>query len=229
MSKKERKIQDYDRVYAFLRHYVDFCLRLAYRKIRYVGLEKVPSDGAVIYAPNHTNALMDALVILSMDRKQKVFVARADIFKNPKVAKILRFLKIMPIMRIRDGMDEVRKNTEIIHKSVDVLLDKVPFCILPEGRHQAKHSLLPLSKGIFRIALEAEEIMDGRLPLYIVPVGLEYGNFFRYRSTVLVQIGEPINVSSQGARLAFPARGDEPDEGRPLRAHEGSHPLHPRR
>ena len=102
----------------------------------------------------------------------------------------------MPIMRIRDGMDEVRKNTEIIHKSVDVLLDKVPFCILPEGRHQAKHSLLPLSKGIFRIALEAEELMNGRLPLYIVPVGLEYGNFFRFRSTVLVQIGEPINVSA---------------------------------
>ena len=196
MSKKEnRKIQDFDGLYAFLRHYVDFMLRMAYRRIKYVGLEKVPADGAVIYAPNHTNALMDALVILAMDRKQKVFVARADIFRNPKVAKILRFLKIMPIMRIRDGMDEVRKNTEIIHKSVDVLLDKVPFCILPEGRHQAKHSLLPLSKGIFRIALEAEELMDGRLPLYIVPVGLEYGNFFRFRSTVLVQIGDPINVS----------------------------------
>ena len=199
MSKKEnRKIQDFDGLYAFLRHYVDFMLRMAYRRIKYVGLEKVPADGAVIYAPNHTNALMDALVILAMDRKQKVFVARADIFRNPKVAKILTFLKIMPIMRIRDGMDEVRKNTEIIHKSVDVLLDKVdkvPFCILPEGRHQAKHSLLPLSKGIFRIALEAEELMDGRLPLYIVPVGLEYGNFFRFRSTVLVQIGDPINVS----------------------------------
>ena len=162
MSKKEnRKIQDFDGLYAFLRHYVDFMLRMAYRRIKYVGLEKVPADGAVIYAPNHTNALMDALVILAMDRKQKVFVARADIFRNPKVAKILRFLKIMPIMRIRDGMDEVRKNTEIIHKSVDVLLDKV----------------------------------DGRLPLYIVPVGLEYGNFFRFRSTVLVQIGDPINVS----------------------------------
>lgn len=203
MSKKgNRKIQDFNGLYAFLRHYVDFSLRMAYRKIKYVGLEKVPADGAVIYAPNHTNALMDALVILAMDSKQKVFVARADIFKNPKVAKILRFLKIMPIMRIRDGMDEVRKNTEIIHKSVDVLMDKVPFCILPEGRHQAKHSLLPLSKGIFRIAIEAEELMDGRLPLYIVPVGLEYGNFFRFRSTVLVQIGDPINVSEYLRRHA---------------------------
>lgn len=196
MSKnKNRKIQDFNGLYAFLRHYVDFSLKMAYRKIKYVGLEKIPADGAVIYAPNHTNALMDALVILAMDSKQKVFVARADIFRNPKVAKILRFLKIMPIMRIRDGMDEVRKNTEIIHKSVDVLMDKVPFCILPEGRHQAKHSLLPLSKGIFRIAIEAEELIDGRMPLYIVPVGLEYGNFFRFRSTVLVQIGNPINIS----------------------------------
>ena len=197
MSKKEnRKIQDFDGLYAFLRHYVDFMLRMAYRRIKYVGLEKVPADGAVIYAPNHTNALMDALVILAMDRKQKVFVARADIFRNPKVAKILRFLKIMPIMRIRDGMDEVRKNTEIIHKSVDVLMDKVPFCILPEGRHQAKHSLLPLSKGIFRIALEAEELKNGRLPLYIVTVGLAYGNFLRFRSSVLLQTGEPINVNA---------------------------------
>ena len=196
MSKREPKIQDQNKTYAFLRHYVDFSLKLAYRKIKYVGLERVPKDGAVIYAPNHTNALMDALVILAMDHKQKVFVARADIFKNPKVAKILHFCKIMPIMRIRDGMNEVRKNTETIHKSVDVLLDKVPFCILPEGRHQAKHSLLPISKGIFRIALEAEELMNGKLPLYIVPVGLEYGNFFRFRSTVLVQIGEPINVSA---------------------------------
>ena len=193
--KKERKIQDYDRTYAFLRHYVDICLHLAYRKIKYIGKERIPKDGAVIFAPNHTNALMDALVILAMDRRQKVFVARADIFRNPKIARILHFFKIMPIMRIRDGMEEVRKNTEIIHKSVDVLMDKVPFCILPEGRHQAKHSLLPLSKGIFRIALEAESLMNNQMPLYILPVGLEYGNFFRFRSTVLVQIGEPINVS----------------------------------
>jgi hypothetical protein len=32
------------------------------------------------------------------------------------------------------------------------------------------------------------------VPLYIVPVGIRYGNFIRFRSTVRVQIGEPINV-----------------------------------
>lgn len=188
------KIQDRDGLYAFFRYYVDFSLRLAYREIKYIGKEKIPTDGAVIYAPNHTNALMDALVILALDKKQKVFVARADIFKNRKVARILAFLKIMPIMRIRDGMEEVRKNNETIEKSVDVLKDRVPFCILPEGTHRAKHSLLPLSKGIFRIAISAMEIMPDHMPLYIVPMGLEYGNYFRFRSSALIQVGDPINV-----------------------------------
>ena len=190
---KERKIQDYDWLYSFLRHYVDFVLKLSYRNIRYVGRERIPQDGAVIYAPNHTNALMDAMVILAMDRKAKVFVARADIFKNRRLAKIFAFLKILPIMRMRDGIDEVKKNNETIEKAVDVLRDKVPFCIFPEGTHQAKYSSLPLSKGIFRIAQQAQELMPD-MPLYIVPVGLRYGSFFRFRSTVRVQIGEPIHV-----------------------------------
>ena len=190
---KKRKIQDYDPIYAFLRHYVDLVLKLSYRNIKYVGRERLPKDGAVIFAPNHTNALMDAMVILAMDHRPKVYVARADIFRNPRIAKILKFLKIMPIMRMRDGIDEVRKNNETIERAVDVLRDKVPFCIFPEGTHQAKYSSLPLSKGIFRIAFQAQELMPD-MPLYIVPVGLRYGNFFRFRSTARVQVGEPINV-----------------------------------
>ena len=190
---KVKKIQDFNLAYAILRYYVDITLKLSYRNIRYVGRENIPQDGAVIYAPNHTNALMDALVILAMDRRAKVFVARADIFKNPILAKIFAFLKIMPIMRMRDGLDEVRRNNETIEKAVDVLRDKVPFCIFPEGQHQAKYSSLPLSKGIFRIAFQAQEMMPD-VPLYIVPVGIRYGNFFRFRSTVSVHVVEPINV-----------------------------------
>lgn len=190
---REKKIQDYDLAYDILRYYVDCVLKLSYRNVHYVGRERIPQDGAIIYAPNHTNALMDALVILAMDRRAKVFVARADIFHKPILAKIFKFLKIMPIMRIRDGFDEVKKNQETIEKAVDVLHDKVPFCIFPEGQHQAKYSSLPLSKGIFRIAFQAQELMPD-MPLYIVPVGLRYGSFFRFRSTVRVQIGEPINV-----------------------------------
>lgn len=190
---KQKKIQDYDALYSFLFHYVKLAFKLSYRNVRYVGLDKIPQDGAVIFAPNHTGALMDALVVLFMDNDPKVFVARADIFRNPKLAKILTWCKMMPIMRMRDGYDEVKKNQEIFERSVDVLKDKMPFCIFPEGTHQAKYSSLPLSKGVFRIAFQAQDMMPD-MPLYIVPVGIRYGSFFRFRSTVRVQIGDPINV-----------------------------------
>lgn len=190
---KKKKIQDYDRAYDLLRYFVDFVVKISYSDILYVDKENIPNDGAIMFAPNHCNTLMDALVILSIDHNPKVFVARADIFKNPILARIFSFLKIMPIMRHRDGFSAVKKNYEIIGKSVDVLMDKIPFCIFPEGTHQAKYSLLPLSKGILRIALQTHEHMPD-FPLYIVPVGITYGNFFRYRSTLRMQFGKPINV-----------------------------------
>ena len=190
---KQKRVQDNNIAYNILRRYVDFVLKLSYRNIKYVGLERIPKDGAVIFAPNHTGALMDALVILAMDRRPKVFVARADMFKNPTLAKFLSFCKIMPIMRMRDGIDEVKKNNETIERAVEVLRDKVPFCIFPEGTHQTKYSTLPLAKGIFRIAMQAHELMPDT-PLYIIPVGIRYGSFFRFRSSARVQIGEPINI-----------------------------------
>ncbi len=192
-KKKIKKIQDYDSKYNLLFEYVRFTLKYSYKSIVHVGKENIPNDGAIIFAPNHTNTLMDALVALNIDRRPKVFVARADIFRNRKLAKALTFLKMMPIMRQRDGFNAVKKNQEIIDKSVDVLMDRIPFCIFPEGTHQAKYSLLPISKGIFRIAFQAHEQMPD-VPLYIVPVGLRYGNLFRFRSTIHLQIGKPINV-----------------------------------
>lgn len=194
MSKNRiKKIQDYDSMYSTLFHYVRFSVKQSYRSILQVGEENIPKDGAIIFAPNHTNTLMDALVVLTYNCQPKVFVARADIFRNRKLAQIFTFLKIMPIMRQRDGISAVKKNQETIDKAVDVLKDRIPFCIFPEGTHQAKYSSLPLSKGIFRIAYQAHDLMPD-VPLYIVPVGIKYGDFFRFRSTIRMEFGKPINV-----------------------------------
>ena len=190
---RRKKLQDNDRRYNFLLKLVNVAIRNSYRSLKYIGTERIPKDAAVIFAPNHTGTLMDALVILAMNNKPKVFIARADIFRNPTLAKLLTFFKMMPIMRMRDGIEEVKKNNKTIETAADVLKDKVPLCIFPEGTHQAKYSMLPLSKGIFRIALQAKELL-GDKPLYIVPVGIRYGNFYRFRSSARVQFGNPINV-----------------------------------
>jgi len=176
--------------YSFFRHWVDWCTKRSFSDLKVEG--SLPDDGrAVIIAPNHCNTLMDALVVLQSRRKPTVFGARADIFKNPVVAKVLHFLRIVPIARKRDGLRSVAQNLEIIPVIMDVLHHNVPFCIFPEGTHRPKYSLLPIHKGVVRIALKNAQ----EQPTCIVPAGLDYSDFFHYQGTCTLRYGEPIDVN----------------------------------
>ena len=192
---KKAKIQDYNLLYNLVRPFVDFNARRSYRRFEVHGQKNLPKDGALIYGINHSNTLMDALVVLATSHHKKVFMARGDIFANPTVAKILKFTRILPLFRIRNGVAAVRNNTDSIEQAVDVVHDKVGLYLFPEGRHRTKHSLLQLSKGIFHIALDSNREFGQDQPIYIVPVGIEYGDYFRYRSTCMVNFGEAINVT----------------------------------
>ncbi|MBO4268513.1 MAG: 1-acyl-sn-glycerol-3-phosphate acyltransferase [Bacteroidaceae bacterium] len=190
----KEKIQDGNFRYFFLKVFVDWAVKSSYRKYQVEGLVNIPSHGYTIWASNHTNALMDALVLLSSTRKQKVFMARADIFRKKSAVKWLTFLKVMPIYRIRDGIEAVKRNDEVIAQATDILMDKVPLVLFPEATHRPRHSLLKLSKGIFHIAGSVYE-HSGKEQVYIQPIGIEYGDYFRFRSTVLVRFGEPLDIS----------------------------------
>ncbi len=181
--------------YTLLKPIVDYTTRFSYRKVEVKGVENIPTDGAVIIAPNHCNTLMDALVILRSFKGRKVFGARADMFNNKFIGKIMTFIRILPMVRKRDGLRNVLKNHETTDIVVETLEHKVPFCIYPEGRHRPARSLLPLGKGVFRAALTANAKFGDKMPIYIVPTGIEYGDYFRYHSTSLVTYGKAINVT----------------------------------
>lgn len=193
MSRKN--IYDKDLGYTILKPIVDWNTKHSYRKIEVTGKENIPTDGAVLIAPNHCNTLMDALVILQAFKDESVFGARADIFNKPFIAKIMTFVKILPMVRQRDGLRNVLKNNETQEIIVDTLENKVRFCMYPEGRHRPAHSLQTLGKGTFRAALAANSKFGDKMPVYIVPTGIEYGDYFRYRSTCLITFGEAINVT----------------------------------
>ena len=190
-----KNIYDKDFGYTLLKPIVDWALKHSYRKVEVKGKENIPSDGAVIIAPNHCNTLMDALVILRAFENETVFGARADMFNNAFVAKLMYFVRILPMVRQRDGLRNVLKNYETQEIIVDTLQHGVRFCMFPEGRHRPAHSLQVLGKGTFRAALAANAEFGQEMPVYIVPTGIEYGDYFRYRSTSLVTFGKPINVT----------------------------------
>ena len=182
--------------YTLLRiFWVNPIIKLSVRRLIIRGKEKLPKDGSVIIGCNHTSALLDPLVILRAMNRATVFMTRADIFRKPLLQKVFTFLKMLPIFRIRDGYAAVKQNEEIITKCGDVLQHGLPLALFPEATHRPKHSLMGLSKGIFHIALEANKRFGHERPVYIVPMGLEYGRYFRYRSTVVATYGEAINVT----------------------------------
>lgn len=168
---------------------------MSYRTLKVRGEENIPGqDCAVIFAPNHSNTLMDALVILQHSRKATAFGARADIFKQKTAARILRFLRILPLARQRDGNQAVSGNDAIFDEAIDCINHNVPFCMFVEGTHRTKHSILPIKKGIFRIATKAAAQLNK--PVYIVPVGIDYSDYFHYMSDCLLSFGEPIKVEA---------------------------------
>ena len=185
------EIWKHDRLYAFLRPYVDWCTKLSYRYLRYRGAE-LPKDGAVILAPNHTNTLMDALVILAGRKDATAFGARADIFRKPSIAKILHFLRILPMVRERDGLEHVSENYESFDQ-IDRILDHgVPFCLFAEGSHRPGRTLQSVKKGIARIACKSAQERQ----TWLVPTGINYSDFFRYRGACEVRYGEPLDINA---------------------------------
>ena len=138
---------------------------------------------------------MDALAVLFTNKGQNVFLARADIFKRKSVAAILYFLKILPVYRIRDGFSSLKGNDEIFTKTIDVLKHKNGLVILPEGDHAGFRRLRQLKKGICRVAFQSDEATGFNLKIKIIPVGIEFSNYSRYRQVLTVVYGKPIEVS----------------------------------
>ena len=98
----------------------NFATRCHYNSVTLRGYENLPQGESYILAPCHQQALMDPLVLLTKDNKPVVFLARADVFAKPFVRKILTWLRMMPIYRIRDGKESLGKNAEIFDNCREV-------------------------------------------------------------------------------------------------------------
>ena len=190
-------IEKWSATYHCLKKWVKFWHDdIFYRDVVVLHPENIPKKGHLIFTPNHQNALMDALALLFTVNRRMVFMARSDIFKKKIIASILYFLRILPIYRIRDGYDSLKKNKRSFQKTVDVLTsEECALVILPEGSHAGIRRLRPLKKGFARIAFQAEEATNYSLNMQIVPVGIDYSDYEDFRSVLTVHFGKPIAVS----------------------------------
>ena len=192
-------IAHFDKVYNFFLPYVKFTHnKLYYKKIHVIGRENIPPKGVPsFFITNHQNGLMDPLAILCLfkDNRQPIFIARGDIFKQNTVAKILRFLKILPTFRRRDGsLNDIRSNNHIFEIASKALKKGSTLAMYPEAGHQAGHFMTTFKKGFPRVAFAAEAYADYELGLQIVPASLHYKNYFHFRGELVITIGKPFTL-----------------------------------
>ena len=169
--------------------------RTYFKKFKYQGKEKIPKNAGIIYAVNHQNAFLDAIVIATQTDAPLNFLARSDIFKKKIANKILRNFYMLPVYRQRDGVNTIEKNKITFNDCHEILNQKGNLVIFPEGNHNYKKTLRPLKKGLARIALGTLSKFGKETPLYIIPLGIDYESHFKMNSDILLNVGEPIKVS----------------------------------
>lgn len=192
-----RKNSDSSFTYSLTKWYVTNTFEDFYDQFVVLGAENIPQDGNAIFAPNHLNALMDALVVIDICPKHYSvsFLARSDIFSKPWVAKFLQFAKIMPAYRSRDGFEQLGKNQAVFEQCVALLKAGNALCIMPEGNQGEKQQLRQLAKGIFRIAFATQQALPEGENLKILPIGIDYGSIQKFGKHLIVNIGKPIDVA----------------------------------
>jgi 1-acyl-sn-glycerol-3-phosphate acyltransferase len=191
-----KKVEHFSVGYFIARFWVKISYKYVYyRNVLVRGRNKFKPNDPIIFAPNHQNALMDALVFVTTLRQQPIFLARADIFNSKMITRFLNFIKMMPVYRIRDGYENLGKNTEVFDRCTEILKTGHSLCLFPEGNHNDKRFFRPLKKGLARIAFEAEDQCDFKLGLKIIPTGIDYSSYSNVRGRLTVSYGEPITIT----------------------------------
>ena len=174
-----------------VKYWVKTSLFFYTKKIRVEGKENIPKKGAVLFMVNHPNGLLDPLVVAVNNPRILNFLVQAAVFRNPTVRKILGTLNLMPIYRIRDGIRGLDRNQEIFENCYSIFQKKGAIMIFPEGSHDRRRTVRPLSKGFTRILYGALE-RNPEIDIRIVPVGLTYQNPSIFPGNVVVRYGKAI-------------------------------------
>jgi len=166
-----------------------------FRRIDVVGEENIPSDGPVIFAGNHPNALMDGWLLIARCGRWPVhFMANAKLWKYRLLGRMLNASGAVPVYH-RNEHDGDVDNSDAFAKLYEVIEAGECMGIFPEGVSHTESQLTKLKTGTARIALSVAA--RGKVNVTIIPCGLNYIHRHRFRSQVSIEFGEPIHINDE--------------------------------
>jgi 1-acyl-sn-glycerol-3-phosphate acyltransferase len=151
------------------------------------------TDGPLLIAANHPNSFLDAVILDILFKKPVWSLARGDVFKKPLYIRLLTKLKILPVYRIREGVENLDTNYKTFDACKEIFSNNGVVLIFSEGLCINEWHLRPLKKGTARLALSAWQ--DG-IDVKVLPVGINYSSFTKFGKNVFINFGEIITSSS---------------------------------
>lgn len=154
-------------------------------RVKIVGRENIPNNGAFVVAPIHRSNIDIPLVGLITKRRLR-FMGKDSLWKKKPAAMLLSALGGFPVTR-------GSADREALKRCIQVLEAGEPLVLFPEGTRQSGNAVKPLMDGSAYIAVKAG--------VPIVPVGVggseavmpKGAKFIRFKKCVLV-VGEPISA-----------------------------------
>lgn len=147
------------------------------------GRENVPSEGALILAPNHLSYLDPPLVGCALDRPVW-FMAKAELFRVPPIGWFLRALHAFPVHRGTADRAALRQMQKLLQEGKAVTL-------FPEGTRSHTGELGEPEPGIGMVALRSGAAV---VPMAIAGTDRMLGREAKFvrKAKVRVRIGKPL-------------------------------------
>ncbi|MFO0550124.1 MAG: 1-acyl-sn-glycerol-3-phosphate acyltransferase [Polyangiaceae bacterium] len=178
-------------------------VRIYFRSIEVVGDRPTAATSGRIFVSNHSNALLDPVLVLTHAPCDMSPLAKSTLWQIPGLKYLLDIADAVPIQRKRDDPNKpVEANDAIFEKVAQHLVAGGNVLVFPEGTSHNEPQLARLKTGAARMLARARE-MGGR-DLTFQAVGLEFDARSTFRSRAAVAYGPVRNVEelAEGAAAA---------------------------
>jgi 1-acyl-sn-glycerol-3-phosphate acyltransferase len=146
---------------------VSFAIRIFCRRVIINKPTLLKEKGPLLLASNHPNSFLDSVIIDTLFEQPIWSLARGDVFKNKFATRILTAMKILPVYRTSEGVENLSTNYKTFDSCVELFRRDAIVMIFSEGKCINEWQLRPLKKGTARLAIKAWE---ENIPLKVLPV-----------------------------------------------------------
>ncbi|HEX5154573.1 MAG TPA: 1-acyl-sn-glycerol-3-phosphate acyltransferase [Parafilimonas sp.] len=186
-------------IYSILKVWVRLAAWIFCRKIVINKKEVLKEKGPLLLACNHPNSFLDSVMLDILFEQPVWSLARGDSFINSTVSRFFKAVRIMPLYRTSEGMENLSENYKTFDACLNIFKENGVVHIFSEGKCINEWHLRPLKKGTARLAVKAWE---ENIPLKVLPVGINYSSFRRFGKNIFINFGETIakeNIEWNGA------------------------------